>query len=119
MIGIDIVKISRIKSVYDRFGDRFTSKILSTKELFTSVRDLAKSFSVKESLSKALGTGITYPVVWHNIYLFSEDNGRPYIKLSNELYNFVLDRFKKSFTIHVSISHEDDFLVSTVMILLE
>lgn len=62
-IGTDIVQLSRVESVYERFGDAFARRVLMDEEyrLYTAakrpVRFLAMRFAAKEAIVKAMGTG--------------------------------------------------------------
>lgn len=116
MIGIDILQISRVEYLYNIYGKVFAQRILSTKECFTCVLDIAKSFSVKESVSKALGFGLRYPISFHNIYLLKDNFNKPYIEFSNELCKWLLFYFKREIKVSISISHEKDYLVSIAIV---
>tara|TARA_B110000285_G_scaffold205929_1_gene244065 strand:- start:113 stop:508 length:396 start_codon:yes stop_codon:yes gene_type:complete len=86
-IGTDIIKISRIKEVYDRHEDRFAEKILCPAELNIfqekqkSISYLAKRFAAKEAASKALGTGIGL-ISWQDIEIKNNSSGAPILLLS-------------------------------------
>ena len=62
-VGVDIVDISRIQKLFDRFGDRFLQRVFTEKESAyamggaNTAERLAGRFAVKESVMKALGTG--------------------------------------------------------------
>ena len=69
-IGVDIVKIARVERVFEKFGPKFTCKILSSREMgqySVDARFLAKRFAAKEAIAKALGTGfrngVTMPCI--------------------------------------------------------
>lgn len=72
-IGTDLCEVSRVERSLERFGERFAQRILVDSELDVFRRRrkaaayLAKRFAAKEALSKALGTGIHFPVNWHNV----------------------------------------------------
>ena len=86
--GIDLLKVSRIKKIFDKYGDSFLKKIFSDHEIkenkkkFFKVNKLAKSFATKEAFVKALGTGFTKQITFKDISLKNEKNGKPYIDLS-------------------------------------
>jgi holo-[acyl-carrier protein] synthase len=90
-IGTDLCEIGRIERVLERFGERFAEKILVDAELarFRSHRRpaayLAKRFAAKEAFAKAIGTGIRYPVNWHNVSVENARGGRPALKFSEPL----------------------------------
>jgi holo-[acyl-carrier protein] synthase len=119
-IGTDLVEIARIESALARFGDRFARKVLVARELarFTAHRKpaayLAKRFAAKEALSKALGTGIRYPVSWHSIGVVNHASGKPYFELSDALTAFIHERGVR--TVHVSLTDERGMAAAFVVL---
>jgi holo-[acyl-carrier protein] synthase len=64
-IGIDIIKIARMRNAVKRFGAYFLQKIFTPHELRScrshktfKFPELATRFAAKEAFSKALGSGI-------------------------------------------------------------
>jgi len=94
----------------DRFGEKFSVKILGESELqrFRSHRNpaayLAKRFAAKEAFSKAIGTGIRYPVTWRNVNVVNGPSGRPSLVFSKDL-NQLLAR-RGVCAVHLSITDE-------------
>ena len=86
--GIDLVEIERIQQSMDRFGERFLNRIYTPAELAYCLRkrnaaeSLAARFAAKEAGAKALGTGISRGVHWHEIEVVREPGGRPGICFS-------------------------------------
>ena len=113
-IGIDTIEISRIKNAVSR-NKRFLEKIFSEKELKYiksknyNVSTIAGMFSAKESISKALGTGIR-GFDWTDIEIIHDDLGKPNVKLNNYAKE-ILDE-KQYDSISVSISHDRDKAIS-------
>ena len=72
-IGVDLVKISRIRQAVRRRGDRFVNRILGHEEQQKCLENVAYDswiagrFAVKEACLKALGTGwaegVSFPQV--------------------------------------------------------
>lgn len=105
MIGIDMVRVDRIRDI--KHKERFLSKVLTSSEinqyhLLTNPNRqdqwLAGRFAAKEAIIKVI---------------------QPFISMSNiELEN----RNKKlvfqynNFTIHVSISHEKDYAIAIALL---
>ena len=59
-IGIDLVRVRRIKEILERWGDRFEKKIFTTQEINNLSEEkkfihLAGKFAAKESILKSLG----------------------------------------------------------------
>ncbi len=79
--GIDIVSVSRIEKAVQRSGERFLHRIFTSDELLlsTDFGFLATRFAAKEAFFKALGTGISGGIRWHDFALppESEDLLRP------------------------------------------
>ena len=82
-VGTDIVKISRIQDM--KSLSTFAEKILSIEEhkLASSYKDeklikfLAKQFAAKEAISKAFGTGIRELILFKDIEILRNENGKP------------------------------------------
>jgi holo-[acyl-carrier protein] synthase len=90
-IGTDLCDVGRIERALERFGERFAGRILVASEMERFRRQrkpagyLAKRFAAKEAFSKALGTGIRFPVNWHNVWVENERSGKPSLKFSRAL----------------------------------
>jgi holo-[acyl-carrier protein] synthase len=65
--GIDIIEVSRVAEVIERFGERFLNRILLGGEIgycrqhARPAPHFAARFAAKEAISKAFGTGIGAP----------------------------------------------------------
>ncbi len=109
-IGTDLCEIGRVQRALDRHGERFARKILIESELdrFRQHRRpaayLAKRFAAKEAFSKAMGTGIHFPVNWHNVSVENGRSGRPMLKFSAPLG--VLLRSRGVTAAHLSLTDE-------------
>jgi holo-[acyl-carrier protein] synthase len=85
-IGTDIVQVDRIDKVLHRFGDKFVGRILTAeeRECFDNHQHkaafLAKRFSAKEAVSKALKTGIGV-ISWQEIIIYKRSSGAPGVRL--------------------------------------
>jgi holo-[acyl-carrier protein] synthase len=99
-LGIDIIKVERIRDALARFGERFTKRILTDAER-RYVRDrpetLAGRWAAKEAVSKVLGLGVR-GVGWREIELHDRAKARA------EQLGMA--------RIAVSISHERDYAVA-------
>ena len=81
------------------------------------IRTLAGIFSSKESMSKAMGTGISKDVKFKDIEVLKDNLGKPYISLKNNTLRFLKikkDKYKNH-KISLSISHEKIWLVTFVV----
>jgi len=113
MIGIDIIKTSRMDKLMQRFGAKGLKKFLSNDEieLVKSYKTAAGFWATKEALSKALGTGIGAECSFHDIKIYKTPRGAPQITLSKKLIdNFnILDA-------SVSITHDGEYAISVVVV---
>jgi holo-[acyl-carrier protein] synthase len=109
-IGTDLCDIGRVQRALDRFGDRFARKILVDAEYERFRRHakpaayLAKRFAAKEAFSKAMGTGIHFPVNWHNVHIENERSGKPVLRFSPPLARLMESRGITA--AHVSLTDE-------------
>ena len=89
-IGIDIIEVSRIKSMMEKYGDKFFKRILTDNEIdycksFPNAElHFAGRFASKEAYSKAIGTGISKDFGWKDIEILNDQRGKPYIKHTKE-----------------------------------
>lgn len=115
-VGIDIVDNNRIKKILDKNRDSFYNRIFTGKEIQYIVsknndhKTVAGLFSVKESISKAVGTGIG-KLSWKDVEIYHDKNGKPGVKY--ETANKFLEGIE---SIEISISHEKEYAISTAII---
>ena len=118
-IGIDLVSISRIQKVYERFGRRFEQRILHPIEQTQLARHskpihfMAKRFAVKEAALKALGTGERSGILFKDVYVQHDDLGKPHLKTDGKALQHC-QRMQIN-SMHVSISDEGDQVAAFVV----
>lgn len=84
-IGTDIVELSRINEIYERYGDHFARRILMDEEMElyerskNPARFMAMRFAGKEATVKAMGTGFAHGVWMRDVGILNNDWGRPVI----------------------------------------
>ena len=81
--GVDIIEISRVRRVYQNYGDRFLRRIYTEREAAYCrgrAPQLASRFAAKEATMKALGTGVR-GVGWKDIEVTRAPSGAPGILL--------------------------------------
>ncbi|MDQ1263809.1 MAG: holo-[acyl-carrier protein] synthase [Campylobacterota bacterium] len=113
MIGIDLVKTSRMRSFIDRFGDKALNKFLSANEivLIKNHKTAAGFWAAKEAFSKALGVGIGSECSFKDIEIYKTQNGAPKIRASQK----ILTNFNIS-DISLSITHDGEYAIAVVAI---
>ena len=119
-LGTDIAEIERIEKALARNGEPFALRILSEEEMakFSRLklqgRYLAKRFAVKEAASKALGTGISKGVTFHDFSISHDELGKPVLTLTG-VAKQIADEMGIHH-IHLSISDERHYAVATVIL---
>ena len=81
--GVDIIEISRVRQVLERYGPRFLGRVFTPDEIsYCRGRpsNLAARFAAKEATMKALGTGVR-GVSWKDIEVVRHESGAPSIRL--------------------------------------
>ncbi len=119
-IGVDLVTISRIQRVYERFGIRFARRFLHENEVHglqssdNPIRYLAKRFAIKEAAVKALGTGERSGVLLRDFYIEHSQLGKPLLRVDGCAQ--VLCQKQEIAATHVSLSDEGDQVVAFVVL---
>jgi holo-[acyl-carrier-protein] synthase len=111
-LGIDIIQVTRIRATLERFGSRFSNRVLTQSER-RYVRDrpetLAGRWAAKEAVSKVLGLGVR-GIGWQEIEIERLPTGQPAVRLHGRAAaraeQLGMDR------IAVSISHEAEYAVA-------
>ena len=82
-LGIDIIKVDRIRKSIERFGSRFSDRVLTPAER-RYVRDRPETFAgrwaAKEAVSKVLGLGVR-GIGWKDIEIERMPTGQPAVRL--------------------------------------
>ena len=111
-LGIDIIKVDRIRAALLRFGPRFSRRVLTEAER-RHVRDrpetMAGRWAAKEAVSKVLGLGVR-GIGWRDIEIERLPTGQPAVRLHGR----AAARAKQlgMGRIAVSITHESDYAVA-------
>ena len=111
-LGIDIIKVDRIRASIERFGERFSKRVLTTHEArYVRMRPetFAGRWAAKEAVSKVLGLGVR-GIGWRDIEIERLPTGQPSIRLHGRAAaraeQLGMER------IAVSITHESDYAVA-------
>lgn len=119
-IGTDIVEISRISRIFKKFPRGFAERILHPNELKVLKRHkspktfLAKRFSAKEAVAKALGTGIAKGVAFQDIEISNNEDGQPILTLHGKTLEIA--QAKGITTYHISLSDERKYAIAYVIL---
>lgn len=118
-IGTDIAKVSRFER-WERDG-RMICRFFNEAEIVRHGTPLfrcqhyASRFAVKEAFSKALGTGIV-GFALTEVFVTSGKSGEPHLNLTGKAAEIFERRCGKNAKLFVSISHEKEYALATVLI---
>jgi holo-[acyl-carrier protein] synthase len=111
-LGIDIIRVDRIRASIERFGERFSKRVLTPAEQrYVRLRPetFAGRWAAKEAVSKVLGLGVR-GIGWRDIEVERLPTGQPAVRLHGR----AADRARQlgMERVAVSISHESDYAVA-------
>ncbi len=118
-IGVDIVRVSRIREAVQRWGDRFLERVFTEQErryCFKRVNpypSLAARFAAKEAFIKAIST--TEVLSLREIETVNDSSGSPVLRLHGKAES-VLGMISTNKGVHLSLSHNGDYAVAFVII---
>ena len=111
-LGIDIIKVDRIRASLERFGERFSKRVLTVGEqryVRARPETFAGRWAAKEAVSKVLGLGVR-GIGWRDIEIERLPTGQPAVRLHGRAAaraeQLGMER------IAVSITHESDYAVA-------
>ena len=111
-LGIDIIKVERIHASLERFGSRFSNRVLTPAEqryVRGRPETMAGRWAAKEAVSKVLGLGVR-GIGWRDIEIERLPTGQPAVRLHGRAQaraeQLGMGR------IAVTISHESDYAVA-------
>jgi holo-[acyl-carrier protein] synthase len=117
-VGIDLVKIERMKEIVEKWGRRFLERVFTESEISYCYEkkepylSLSVRFAAKEALIKAIGSAC--PVSLTDIEVINVDTGKPFLKVNGRLEDFFEEKsIKKA---HLSLSHEHEYGVACVVL---
>lgn len=113
MIGIDLIKTSRMERLMERFEQKALERFLNQDEikLVKNYKTAAGFWAAKEAASKALGTGIGSECSFADITTSKTQKGAPQLELSKK----IVESFNITDT-SVSITHDGDYAIAVVAI---
>ena len=120
--GFDLTALPRIKALLEKHEERFLARILTEDELAALPAEAARRISyaagrwaAKEAAVKALGSGFSAGIGFHDVEVITLEGGRPELRLHGLAAELARD--KGVTALHVSISHERD--MAGAMVILE
>jgi holo-[acyl-carrier protein] synthase len=117
-IGIDIVRINRVRDVVEKWGQRFLERVFTESEISYCYQkkepylSLAVRFAAKEALIKAAGSAVSVSLT--DIEVINVENGKPFLKVNGRLEDFFKEKLIEK--AHLSLSHEHEYGVACVIL---
>ena len=119
-IGVDIVDVSRVAKLLERYGDRFLQRVFTDPEMKYAMgganraERLAGRFAVKEAFLKALGTGKSQGILWRDVETVRGPMGKPVVRLHGQAVRWM--RYRGGSQVQVSITHDGGKAVAFVIL---
>jgi holo-[acyl-carrier protein] synthase len=119
-IGIDLVPISRMRQIMERWQDRFVTRIFTPDEIaYCRARKdpaphFAARFAAKEAGLKALGTGLSLGVSWLELEVRRERGGPPILMLSGRSRE--LAKARGADRMLLALTHDGDYAIAQAML---
>lgn len=107
--GIDLCEVARMGEALSRNGEHFARRVFTEGERAYAessanrLERYAARFAAKEAAMKALGTGWTAGVTWHDFEVQNEPGGKPVLLLHGEAASIAESRGITR--IHLSLTH--------------
>lgn len=126
-IGSDLCDVRRIEEVLNRHGERFTQRIFTPNEIKkaekrygqTRIGTYAKRWAAKEACAKALGTGFTEEVFYHDIEVVNLPSGKPSLNLTNGALRQLQKLGKEGYEVHVLLTMTDELPYAFAQVMIE
>jgi len=119
-IGVDIVRIGRMREVIARWDERFLRRVFTEGEIAycrsrrDPVQHFAARFAAKEAGLKALGTGLRLGVKWRELEVRRARGEAPVLVLSGRSREIGLRRGGERMLL--ALTHDGDYAVAQAML---
>jgi holo-[acyl-carrier protein] synthase len=125
-IGTDILEISRIDKILKKYNQTFVGRIFGTNEIKIIENKsknislfLGKRFAAKEAVWKALTPKSGDGLVFKEIEILNNLNGKPYLFFSGRTQKYIMNKeieLNKKLIFDISISDEPPYVLAFVVI---
>lgn len=118
--GIDLIEIQRMARMLEDHGDSFTRRCFTEDERVYAdaggklrPERYAARFAAKEAVFKALGTGWSQGIGWHEVEVRRDPAGRPTIEVSGRCADLATELGVGCW--HLSLSHSKTHAIASVI----
>lgn len=115
-LGCDLCETARIRSVWERQGERFLTMVFTDDErayclgMADPVPHLAARFAAKEAAAKAFGTGIGAELGWRSVSVAHGPSGAPVARLDAQAQALLAARGASQLLL--TLSHTDSLAMA-------
>lgn len=119
-VGVDLAEVHRIRSSFERFGERFRDRIYTPLEIAycesksNKYERYAARFAAKEAGMKAIGTGMRRGVRWLDFEVANLPSGKPTLRFHGVAAEFA-ERLGVT-NVALSITHTSDTSLAHVIL---
>ncbi|HEU5319163.1 MAG TPA: holo-ACP synthase [Methylomirabilota bacterium] len=119
-IGVDLVRIPRMRAVIQRWDERFLRRVFTEEEIAycrgrrDPVPHFAARFAAKEAGMKALGTGLRLGVRWRELEVRRERGQAPTLLLHGRTRELSAARGGRRMLL--SLTHDGDYALAHAML---
>ncbi|MFQ5898390.1 MAG: holo-ACP synthase [Candidatus Methylomirabilia bacterium] len=120
-VGVDLVQISRLRQMVERWQERFLRRVFTEAELDycfqrrDPIPHLAARFAAKEAALKALGTGLRMGISWRELEVRRMRGEPPTLMLSGRVKAIGEARGSSGWLL--SLSHDGDYAFAQAVLL--
>jgi holo-[acyl-carrier protein] synthase len=120
-VGVDLVRIQRLREMLERWGSRFLKRVFTPEEQAYCLqypfppRHLAAVFAAKEAVLKAIGTGLSQGIKWQEVQIKVAKGRSPQVRLTGIAAQLAQRRGVGS--ILISLSHDTGYAVAQAVAL--
>jgi holo-[acyl-carrier protein] synthase len=119
-IGNDIFEVTRMRRELEKDGSGLKRQLFTPGEIAyceskrCPERHFAARFAAKEALLKALSTGLTTEMSWHEVEIQNKEGGQPIFKLSGKILETANSLGANKF--FLSLSHTEEWASASVIL---
>jgi holo-[acyl-carrier protein] synthase len=119
-IGNDIFEVTRMKRELERDGQILKRQLFTPGEIAYCEskrypeRHFAARFAAKEALLKALSTGLTTEMSWHEAEIKNKEGGQPFFTLSGKILDTANRLGANKY--FLSLSHTEEWASASVIL---
>ena len=119
-IGVDLVRIPRMREVIARWDERFLRRVFTEEEIAycrarrDPVPHFAARFAAKEAGMKALGTGLRLGVKWRELEVQRERGSAPTLILHGRSREIGVSRGGRRMLL--ALTHEGDYALAQALL---